>query len=408
MKQISALLLGLSLIALTSPALAAPATGEPIKIGEINVGAKYGSMVLGYKNASQMAVDEINAAGGINGRPLQLIHRDSNIDPATAVKATEDLVTREKVHILMNCDSSSDTLAVANWAAQNKIPFINACSEADSSIWEGGNTYTFRTSQGGYMWASAILNEAQKLYGDKIIGKKWAIVAPSFEFGQSVAKMTKMLAEQRGLKPEWVVEQWPELGKLEAGATVVALKRAQPDIIFNLLWDADLVKFVREGNKRGLFKDRIVIAPPVAVPDHVDLLGTEMPSGWLSVGFPVNEVQDEGYLKFKKAYEAKHKDPIKFYTLTGYNSIQAIAAALRQAGSTDPEKIRAALEMVSYDTPFGKQSFRKIDHQANVPFWVGVSGVKDGKGTLLNWHQENAADHAPTDAWIMEQRKTAP
>ncbi|MFA6280034.1 MAG: ABC transporter substrate-binding protein [Bdellovibrionales bacterium] len=406
MKKHAALVLGLALLA--SPVLAAPATGEPIKIGDINVGAKLGDYVIGYKNATQMAIDEINAAGGINGRPLEIYHRDSNIDPATAVKFAEELVSREKVHILITCDSSADSLAIANWSLHHKIPFINACSEADSTIWEGGNDYTFRTGQGGYMWASAVLNEAEKIYGDKLKGKRWAIVAPNFEFGQSIVRVTKMLAEQHGLKPIWVDEQWPAFGKMESGATIAAMEHSKPDIIFNILFDTDVVKFVREGNKRGLFKNRIVIAPPVAVPDHIELLGKEMPSGWVSVGFPVDEIKDEGFLKFRKAFEAKFKEPIKFYTVTGYSTIQAIAAALRQAGSPEPEKLRAALETISYETPFGTSHFRKIDHQANTPFWVGVSGIKNGKGALLNWHVENAADHSPSDAWILEQRaKTA-
>ena len=142
-------------------------------------------------------------------------------------------------------------------------------------------------------------------------------------------------------------------------------------------------------------------------PGEAVMLGKEMPTGWVSVGFPSDEIKDEGYLKFKKAFEAKHKDPIKFYTLTGYNTIQAIAAALRAAGSTEPEKLRDALEATPFQTPYGEMRFRKIDHQANVPFWVGVSGLKDGKGALVNWHVENAADHAPTDAWILEQRAKA-
>jgi len=403
--MLSALILVFALLA--SHTLAAPATSVPIKIGDINVGAKMGDYVLGYKNAAQMAVDEINAAGGVNGRPLEIYHRDSNIDPATAVKFTEELVTREKVDILMDCDSSADTLAIGNWAKQHKIPFINACSEADSIIWENGNDYVFRTSQGGYMWISALLNEAEKLYGDSIKGKRWAIVAPNFEFGQSIVRVTKMLAESRGFKPEWVIEQWPAFDKLEAGATVAAINHAKPDIIFNLMWSNDLVKFVREGNKRGLFKDRIVIAPPVAAPDHIEMLGKEMPDGWLSVGFPIDEIKDAGFLKFKKNFESRYKEPIKFYTVTGYSTIQLIAAALRKAGSTDPEKLRTALEAVSYETPFGTQHFRKVDHQADIPFWVGVSGMKNGKGALLNWHVENAADHSPSDAWILEQRAKA-
>ncbi|MDD3182425.1 MAG: ABC transporter substrate-binding protein [Alphaproteobacteria bacterium] len=405
MKKYAALVLGLVLMA--SPALAAPATGTPIKIGDINAYGKLSVFVQPYKNGIEMAVDEINAAGGINGHPLQIVSRDSKFDPATSVTMADDLLMREKVSVIMNCDSSTATLAVASWAKRNKIPFVNTASEADSTIWEQGNDYSFRLSQGGYMWLSAVMNEAIKLYGDKLKGKRWAIVAPNFEFGQSLVKMAKMITEERGLNPTWVIEQWPAYDKLETGATVAALERSKPDIILNILITNDLAKFVREGNKRGLFKNRIIIAPQTAMPDHLDMLGKETPAGWISAGFPVDDIQDKVFAKFRKAYADKYHTPLKSYSLSGYNGVQAIAAALRKAGSEDPAKIRDALETVSFSTPFGEQQFRKIDHQANVPFWVGVTGVKGGKGKLLDWTMEKAEDHSPPDAWILEQRAKA-
>jgi len=363
-------------------AYAATPAGEPIKIGDINAWRKLGEMVQTYQKAAQLAVDEINARGGVLGRPLQLVSRDSKLDPGTGIKWAEELWRNEKVAVLMDCDSSATTLAVSAWAQKNKVPFINTSSEADSIMWDHGHPYVFRTAQGGHMWVSALLDLAVKRYGDAIKGKRWAIVAPNFEFGQSIVQTTKRLAEERGLKPVWVAEQWPTFDKMEAGATVMALQRAKPDVIFNLLFTTDLVKFVREGKKRGLFKDRIVIAPPVAIPDHIKMLGAEMPEGWLSTGFPADEITDPTFMSFKKAYEAAYHQPIQFYTPMGYIAVQAIAAAIEKAGSTEPEALRAALEAATFPTPYGKAHFLATDHQATVPFWIGVTTVENGHGKL--------------------------
>ncbi|MFA6280033.1 MAG: ABC transporter substrate-binding protein [Bdellovibrionales bacterium] len=405
MAKLAGLVLGLALLA--SPVLASPATGEPIKIGDITSYSKITEYIVPYQNAVRLAVDEINETGGINGRPLDLISIDSKGDPAAGVKAAEDLVAREKVSVLLDCNVSNATMAISGWAKQNHIPLINSCATADTIMWDNGHDYIFRTAAGSYMWVSAAIEEAVKQYGDKIKGKRWAVVAPSYESGRAAVKMAKYSAEKLGLNAEWVVEQWPALGKLEAGPTVAALQHAQPDVLFIYLFSSDLAKIVREGNKRGLFKDRIIISPIAGWPESLDMLGKETPSGWFTVGFPVDDIKDEGFVKFRQAYNARFKDRMKFYALSGYSAVQAVAKTLRQAGASDPVKIREALEQLSFPTPFGEESFRKVDHTTNAPFWVGMTGVKDGKGALLNWHVEHVYDHSPPDAWILEQRAKA-
>ncbi|MDD2325443.1 MAG: ABC transporter substrate-binding protein [Alphaproteobacteria bacterium] len=407
MKKISALLLGLSLIALTSPALAAPATGEPIKIGDISMYSKAPEYANPYKMAVDLAVSEINADGGINGRPLEVVSRDSRMDPGEAVKLAEELFARDKVQIFMNCDSSAATLALSSWAMRNKIPLIDTNSDADSIIWKHGNDYVFRTIFGGYTQMSATIKMAKEQHGDKLKGKRWVTIAPNYEYGHSIIDAAKLVATEQNLDPQWVAEQWPAYGKLDAGATVAALKHAKPDVIVSLMLNDDLVKFVREGHKRGLFKDTIVISPPLAIPEHFEQLKNETPVGWYSVGFPVGEIDAPAFVKFREAFKVRYNEPPSTTGLYGYNGVQAIAAALRKAGSTDPEMVRNALEEVRFQTPLGEQHFRKIDRQATGTFWVGVSGLKGGKGALTNWRVEKIEDHAPSDAWILEQRTNA-
>ena len=220
-----------------------------------------------------MAIEEINGQGGVNGRPLEIFSRDSKMEAGEAVKLADELIDREKVSALVLGEFSSGALAIGNWADHNKIPVIETLADADSIIWEHGNPYMFRILGGGYNQTSAMFKRAQAIYGDKLKNKRWAVIGPNYEYGHSLYNAAKIVAEQSGLNPQWVVEQWPAYGKLEAGASILALQHAEPDIILCLLLTDDLAKFVREGNKRGLFKNKIILSPAAAYPEHLDVTG---------------------------------------------------------------------------------------------------------------------------------------
>ncbi len=227
-----------------------------------------------------------------------------------------------------------------------------------------------------------------------------------YEFGRSLVASVKKVTDQDKLGAQWDVEQWPTMLKIDAGATVAALKRANPDVIFCALFDKDLVRFIREAKKRGLMtKDRIFIAPMLALPDHLNMLQQELPVGWVSLGFPYNDIHTPSFEAFLKAYRATFQADPWTYSIGGYNGIKAIAAMVEKAGSTDPEKIKNVLDNMSYDSLTGPQTIRALDHQASIPFWVGLSGFKDGKPSLLNWTEMNTTDHLPSDAWIKAQRE---
>ncbi len=245
-----------------------------MKIGEVNSYKAQPAFLEPYKKGMELAIDEVNAAGGVNGKQLELITRDDNANPGDAVRVAEELISREKVDVLMGTFLSNTGLAVADFAKQKKFFFLAGEPLTDKIIWGSGNKYTYRLRPGTYMQAAMLVPEAVKLKK-----KRWALVYPNYEYGQSAVAAFKQLLKAAQPDVEFVVEQAPPLGKLDAGSVVQALADAKPDAIFNVLFGADLSKFVREGNTRGLFQGREVVSVLTGEPEYMDPLKEEAPNG---------------------------------------------------------------------------------------------------------------------------------
>ncbi len=225
------------------------AAQQPILIGEISSYSTVPAFTIPYRNGWELAVEEINAAGGLLGRKLEVISRDDGGKPDDATRHASELLTSQKVDLLAGTFLSNVGLAVSDIALRNKVLFVAAEPLTDALVWEKGNRYTFRLRPSTYMQSAMLVEEAAKLPA-----KRWATLAPNYEYGQSAVASFKELLKAKRPDVEFVAEQWPALGKLEAGATVQALAAAKPDAIFNVTFGADLTKFVREGNLRGLFE----------------------------------------------------------------------------------------------------------------------------------------------------------
>jgi branched-chain amino acid transport system substrate-binding protein len=196
---------------------------------------------------------------------------------------------------------------------------------------------------------------------------------------------------------EFVGEQWPALGKIDAAAEAQALEAMKPDGIYNVTFGSDLAKFVREGNLRETFKDRTVLGLLTGEPEYLDPLGAEAPVGWIVTGYPWDAIDTPAHTAFLKAYQAKYDDYPRLGSMVGYNTILSIAAAIEKAGSTDTEKLVDAFEGLELATPAGSVTYRKLDHQSTMGAWVGKTAVKDGKGVMVDWTYEKGEDYMPSD-----------
>ncbi|MFQ5785587.1 MAG: ABC transporter substrate-binding protein [Alphaproteobacteria bacterium] len=373
--------------------------GEPIKIGEINSYTRLPAFTVPYRMGWQLAVAEINAAGGVLGRPLEVISRDDGGKPGNAVRIAEELVSNEKVALLAGTFFSHIGLAVTDFARQNKVMFVAAEPLSDAVTWAKGNRYTFRLRPSTYMQAAMLAEEAAKLPA-----KRWATVAPNYEYGKSAVAAFKKLLSAKRPDIEWVDEQWPPLFKLDAGAVVQALARAEPDAIYNVTFGGDLSKFVREGTLRGLFDGREVVSLLTGEPEYLDPLKSEAPEGWIVTGYPWYAIATPAHKRFVAAYQARYGDYPRTGSLVGYNTFKSIAAAIEKAGSTGTEALVAAMEGLSLDTPVGRITFRTLDHQSTMGAYVGRTARRDGKGVMVDWHYADGAAYLPSDDEVRAMR----
>jgi branched-chain amino acid transport system substrate-binding protein len=375
------------------------ALAQTIRIGELNSYKAQPAFLEPYKKGWELAVEEINAAGGLLGRKLEVVSRDDNGNPGDAVRVAEELVSRENVSLIFGTFLSHIGLAVTDFAKQRKVLFVAAEPLTDKITWQNGNRYTFRLRPSTYMQAAMLVPEAARLKK-----KRWAVVYPNYEYGQSAVLTFKQLLKAAQPDVEFVAEQAPALGRIDAGAVVQALADARPDAIFNVTFGADLAKFVREGQTRGLFKDRTVFSMLSGEPEYLDPLKEEAPEGWWVTGYPWYSIQSKEHDTFLRAYQAKYKEYPRLGSVVGYSTVLSIAAAIRKAGSTDTEKMIAAFKGLKHDTPFGPITYRASDHQSTMGAYVGVTAVHQGRGVMKNFRYIDGAAVLPSDAEVAKLR----
>ena len=388
-----------SAILLAAAAMQPAQPADPIRIGDVNSYSAMPAFTIPYRNGANLAIEQINAAGGVLGRPLELLARDDNGSPDDALRAANELVFNGKVVALTGTFFSNIGLAVSDFAKRNKVLFIAAEALSDALTWERGNRYTFRVRSSTYMQAAMLVEQVVKLPA-----KRWAIIAPNYEFGHSVAGTFKQLLSKARPDVSFVAEQFITQGKIDAGPTVQALEAGKPEAIFNATVGPDLVRFVREGNDRDFFKNRVVASVLTGQPDFLDPLKDEAPVGWIVTGYPWDRIETAGHRAFVDAYRKRFNDYPRAGSLSGYTTMKALAAAIIKAKSTDTEKLVEAMNNLRVESPTGPIVFRAIDHQSTMGMYVGKIAVKDGKGTMEGFFYAYGAKYLPSDAEVRRMR----
>lgn len=388
-------------LTLISPALAAKSS-DTIRIGEINSYKAQPAFLEPYRQGWQLAMEQVNAAGGVLGRPIEIISRDDNGNPGDSVRLAEELRTRENVDLLFGGFLSHTGLALTDYARQRKILFLAAEPLTDKITWEQGNRYTFRLRPSTYMQVAGLVPRAVALQK-----KRWAIVYPDYEYGLSAMNSFKQLMREQQPDIEFVAEIAAPLGKVDAGNVVQAVADAKPDALFNILFATDLSRFVREGTTRGLFEDLPVVSLLTGEPEYIDALGAETPEGWIVTGYPWYAIDTPYNKDFVAAYQARFNDYPRLGSVVGYASVMSIAEAIERAGTLDTEKLIEAFRGLEVESPFGPITYREIDHQSTMGVYVGLTTVKDGKGIMVDIEYIDGADLLPPDEVVRKLRPAA-
>jgi branched-chain amino acid transport system substrate-binding protein len=386
-----------TMVVLSAP----PATfaADTIKIGEVQTYSKLTSFTFPYRNGWQLALEEINNAGGVMGKKIEVISRDDAGEPGTAVTIAEELILKDKVVLIMGSFLSNVGLAMTDFAKRNKVLYVAAEPLSDAVVWAKGNRYTFRLRPSTYMQAAMLADEASKMPA-----KRWATIAPNYAYGKDAVASFKKVLKAKNPDVEFVAEQWPALFKINAGAEIQALAAAKPEAIYNVTFASDVAKFVREGKLRGFFNNVKVVSLLTGEPEYLDPLKNEAPEGWLVTGYPWYDIKTPAHTKFLEAYQKKFSDYPRTGSVVGYNVMYSVYHLLKKARTTDTEKMVDAMEGLTFDSIVGPIQYRKIDHQSTMGAYVGYTGLKEGKGIMVNWKYADGKDYLPSDAEVMKLR----
>ncbi|UOD50134.1 ABC transporter substrate-binding protein [Orrella daihaiensis] len=370
-----------------------------IKIGEVNSYKAQPAFLEPYRMGMELAVDQINQSGGLLGKQVELIRRDDNANPGDAVRVAEELVSRDQVDLLTGTFLSHIGLALTDFAKQKQVFFLASEPLTNKITWDNGNRYTFRLRPSTYMQVAMLVPEAVAMNK-----KRWALVYPNYEYGQSAAATFKALMKAAQPDIEFVDEQATPLGKVDAGSVVQALADAKPDAIFNVLFGADLGKFVREGNTRGLFEGREVVSLLTGEPEYLDPLKNEAPNGWLVTGYPWYGINTPEHDAFLKAYQQKFNDYPRLGSVVGYATIMSLAEGVKKAGNTNTEDMIQAFRGLELMSPFGPIRYRPEDHQSTMGGYVGKTKNVDGKGVMVDYRYVDGASVLPSAQEVQKLR----
>ena len=391
------------LVLLVASLGAAPALAQgPIKIGEINSFSGIGAPFTGpYRAAVEMAVEEINAKGGVLGRKVEVVFRDDKGQPAEAVKHAQELVENEKVHLISGTFLSNVGLAVSDWAKQNKTLFVAAEPLTEAITWSKGHDYVFRVRPNTYEQGVMLADKASKMKYTK-----WATIGPNYEYGKRAWETFRDRLKQAKPDVQIVGEHWPTLGKLEAGPFVTAILNQNPDALYVSLFGSDWLNFVREAKKRGLFDKMFVVGILLGEPEYIDPLALEAPEGMLVTGYPWYDVAAPAHKDFVARFQKKFDKHPVLGSLVGYVTYLSIFEAIRKAGATDTEKVVAAFRGLKVETPIGPISYRAADGQSTMGAWVGTTKLdaKRGVGIMVNHEYVPGEKVLPSEADARKMR----
>ena len=377
----------------------------PIKIGDISsytgVGAYLG---VEYKKGWQMGLAEINGQGGVQvggkRRPLEVLSRDSRSNPSDAVMVAQELIHRDDVVALMGPIFSHVGLAVSQVAKAEQLPLITAITGTDKLLWEGFHPYIFRVHLGSTETAAYIA-----AHPEAKTARKWGVIAANYEAGHSYFAGFWEFIKKINPDAEIIVEQYPALGRIEAGTVVQALRQTKPDAVFVFLLGGDLTSFVREYNKRGM-KNTLFFNPDIGFPEERLRFGSELPVGWHAIGLPDTEKAGSAYRIFYNQYQQKYNEVPSRPVVIGYLALKSIAAGLEKAGVAERQALADALPgkhfPFFYDKPFG---FREVDHQANFALAIGKTAVMDGNPTFIPTAHPDPNSLQLSDAEIKQRQQ---
>ena len=348
------------------------AVAKTIKIGFIDA---YSGPASVYSNdvvdAFELEMAKVNAAGGILGRKVEILKRDSKFKVDLSLGHAKEYIMRERVDILAGTISSSVALAVSNLAKKEKIPFFVTFAKSQKITGAKGHRYVFGISENTTMAGKA----AAAVMATKPYKKYW-IAGDDYEYGHAIAD--SMWEKLKKLNPgvELMGQTWWKVGEPDFTPYITAISSAKPDMVLLALGGRNLIPCMKAARATGFTQKFPVYTHTVTELSNLRALGKEAPVGTVGTSnyhfyYPETPANQKFVAEFKKAYNrypavgALYGHLLSRYLIEGY----------KKAGKVDSEKLIDAIEGLAVDSPVGKVTMRAYDHQALLPMFVGTTSM---------------------------------
>ena len=397
MKRISLLLVATLAVALLSSGYGwgAESKDGPIKVGVVlplsGSQAKFGEI---ERNSFLMGLEEVNKAGGVKGRPIELIIEDDTSKPDVGRSAIEKLISRDKVVMVGGGYSSSVTYAICAVAQQRKVPFLVNTGSADK-ITEQGWDYVFRLNPPVSEYPKGLSSFLQQVVKPKTV----AILYETSLFGQSGSKKFAKLCDKMGIKV--LMKEGYESGALDFKPLLVKVKAAKPDLVYMISYVMDAALLMRQSKELN-FNPKLFVggAAGFTLPEFAKNAG-EAAENVFSATLWTPNVSYPGAKEYFDMYVKKYHTATEYHGAEAYSAVFVIADALRRAKVLTPAGVREALTKTDLLTPFGPVkfiSYGKKKQQNSLPTYL----VQWQKGKLETVWPKGVASKAyvfPVPPW---------
>jgi len=350
----------------------ANAQSDPIRIGVVTpLTGTYAGIGQQVKWGIDLAVQEINARGGVLGRKIETLYEDEEANPTVAVQKAEKLFQVSKVDFLTGTVNSGSTLAVSQVAERNNRLASTTVSFSDAITGGQCSPNMFRVNAKAGMQSAALVEWMVKEKPNPTV----FYLGPDYEMGRSTVAAFKSAAEKRGAKS--VGEVFAPLGNKDYSPFFGQIRAARPQVLYTSVAGNDTVRFLSQLSEYGLARNlQVVGAAGTVTAQNMGAMG-KAAEGFVTgaaysaeLDLPANKAF---VASFKKAWNAEPD----LYGVDSYGLVYFYKAAVEKAKSTDTDKVRAAARGLAWDTPQGRKVMRAGDHQAIQDMYaVKVSGGK--------------------------------
>jgi branched-chain amino acid transport system substrate-binding protein len=336
--------------------------------------AVYGQPVL---KGAQLAVSQINAKGGLLGKKLELVVRDSKANADEAVRVSRELIIKDGVDFLVGTVTSAEAPAVSTVAKENQIVFLAPVAETTRlTAPENIHPYVFRTNSNTDVEGLASATMMARWKNVKTV----ATIGPDYAYGRDL--IAAFVADLKKVRPDIKIvdQQWPKLGEPDFTSFITAQMSKKPDAVECAVFAGDFVTFAKEAAPLGYFKmidNRMVDSGGVGTIEEVKALGNDFPYGivantedpviWTSGNEPPEHAK---YIAALRKFTHEQYPPS--WAVQGYLTITALADGIRKAGSTNSDAVSKALIGMTFDTPIGKRTFNIKFHETFQPEFYGT------------------------------------